>query len=314
MVEMIWFDKRYNNLNAELRSVFGKKIMKLSLDGGFTCPNRDGTIGNRGCIFCGEDGAGEFAGERVKSIKEQVEDQKKLLNKKWDLDNYMVYFQNFTNTYKSVEELKKLYYEVLSIEGVVGIAIATRPDCLDDEVMDLLSEINKKTFLWVELGLQSIHKKTEKLIRRGYGLDIYDRAVKDLKERNIKTVTHIIIGLPGESKEDIMETVKYVGVKNTWGVKLHSLYIQKDTDLYSYYKEKPFEIMERDEYISTICDIIEVLPKSMVIHRLTGDGKKELLVEPLWTLDKLRVLTGIDRELKNRDTYQGKKLEGSVDG
>lgn len=306
----MWFDKRYNNLNYELRKKFGQKVMKLSFDGGFTCPNRDGTIGRKGCIFCGEEGSGEFAGNRKLSLIEQAEEQKELLKKKWDTNLYLGYFQNFTNTYKPVDELRKLYNEALDIDGVVGIAIATRPDCLDEDVLELLEEINNKTFLWVELGLQSIHERTEKIIRRGYKLDIYNEAIEKLNKRNIKVVTHMIIGLPLETLEDIMETANYIANTNTWGIKLHSLYIQKDTDLYDYYKTNPFDIMTMEEYINLIVDIIEILPRDMVIHRLTGDGPRDLIIEPIWSLNKLKVLTTIDRELKNRGSLQGQKFKG----
>lgn len=299
--------KRYNTLNNELKKEFGKKVMKLSLDGGFTCPNRDGTVGHRGCIFCSEEGSGEFAGSRFVSIAEQVEQQKKLLSNKWDTDRYIAYFQNFTNTYASIEKLRKLYYEAINIEGVVGLAIATRPDCLDEDVLDLLEELNKKTYLWIELGFQTIHEKSAKFIRRGYPLSIYDEAIEKLRSRNIKVVTHVIIGLPGESKEEILDSVRYVANKFTWGIKLHSLYIQTGTDLYDYYMKNPFYIMSKEEYISLVVDALELLPKDMVVHRVTGDGKKELLFEPKWTLDKLKVLSMIDKELKIRDSYQGKE-------
>lgn len=299
--------KRYNTLNDELKREFGQKVMKLSLDGGFTCPNRDGTVGHRGCIFCSEEGSGEFAGSRFVSIAEQVEQQKKLLSKKWDTDKYIAYFQNFTNTYASIDMLRELYYEAINIEGVVGLAIATRPDCLDDDVLDLLERLNKETYLWVELGLQTIHEKSAKLIRRGYPLSTYDSAIAKLKSRNIKVLTHIIIGLPDESSEEIFQTVEYVSNTFTWGVKIHSLYIQTDSDLYDYYRENPFYIRNRDEYVSLVVGALELLPKDMVIHRVTGDGKKELLFEPKWTLDKLKVLSMIDKELKIRDSYQGKE-------
>lgn len=299
--------KRYNTLNDELKREFGQKVMKLSLDGGFTCPNRDGTVGHRGCIFCSEEGSGEFAGSRFVSIAEQVEQQKKLLSKKWDTDKYIAYFQNFTNTYAPIDKLRELYYEAINIEGVVGLAIATRPDCLDDDVLDLLERLNKETYLWVELGLQTIHEKSAKLIRRGYPLSTYDSAIAKLKSRNIKVLTHIIIGLPDESSEEIFQTVEYVSNTFTWGVKIHSLYIQTDSDLYDYYRENPFYIRNRDEYVSLVVGALELLPKDMVIHRVTGDGKKELLFEPKWTLDKLKVLSMIDKELKIRDSYQGKE-------
>lgn len=301
----MWFDKRYNNLNCELRKKFGKKVMKLSFDGGFTCPNRDGVVGDRGCIFCGEEGSGEFAGNKKLSLEEQAREQKELLSKKWDTDIYIGYFQNFTNTYKPVDELRKLYNEALEIEGVVGLAIATRPDCLDDDIIDLLEELSKKTFLWIELGLQSIHKKTERFIRRGYDLRVYEDRVKKLKEKNIKVVTHLIFGLPDETREDMLETVKYISKTKTWGVKIHSLYIQKGTDIYDYYIKNPFYIMTREEYIDLISDSIELLPKNMVIHRLTGDGVRDLVLEPKWSFDKLKVLTGVDQELKRRNVLQG---------
>ncbi|NLW22921.1 MAG: TIGR01212 family radical SAM protein [Tissierellia bacterium] len=302
----MWGDKRYHTLNYELRRIFGQKVIKLSLDGGFTCPNRDGTVGNRGCIFCGEEGAGEFAASKKLSIREQIEEQKRLLSKKWNTDKYIAYFQNFTNTYSSYKDLKEKYYAAIAEEGVVGLAIATRPDCLPEEVLDLLSEINEKVFLWVELGLQTIHSKSANFIRRGYPLDTYNEAIRKLRGRNIRVVTHLIFGLPGESRKDILETVKYVADTNTWGVKFHLLYIQKDTDLYRYYLKNPFPILTREEYISLVVDALEELPKEMVVHRLTGDGKKSLLYEPRWSLDKLRVLSGIDKELIRRDSYQGK--------
>lgn len=300
-------EKRYNTLNNELREQFGEKVMKLSLDGGFTCPNRDGTVGRKGCIFCSDEGSGEFAGSRLVSIKEQVEQQKQLLSRKWKSEKYIVYFQNFTNTYGCVNRLRELYYEAISIEGVVGLAIATRPDCLDEDVLELLSELNEKTYLWIELGLQTIHENSTKFIRRGYPLNIYDKAIKNLKSRNIKVVTHIIVGLPNETKEEILDTVKYVAHTKTWGIKIHSLYIQKKTDLYDYYIKNPFSIRTREEYIDIVADSIELLPRNMIIHRVTGDGKRSLLYEPKWSMNKLMVITGIDKELESRNSYQGEK-------
>ncbi len=302
----MWKDKRYHSLDYELRKVFGRKTIKLSLDGGFTCPNRDGTVGNRGCIFCGEEGSGEFAAERCLSISEQIGNQKEFLSKKWPEGKYIAYFQNFTNTYSTCEDLRQKYEEAISLDDVSGLSIATRPDCLSLDILDLLEEFNRKTFLWVELGLQTIHEDTAKFIRRGYDLSVYENAVRELKKRNIRVVTHLIFGLPKESTKDILDSVRYVAKTNTWGVKFHLLYVQKGTDLYEYYKKNPFHILSKDEYINLVCDAIELLPENMVIHRLTGDGKKELLVEPRWSLDKLRVLSGIDMELKRRDSFQGK--------
>ncbi len=299
--------KRYNTLNNELKTIFKEKVMKLSFDGGFTCPNRDGTLGRRGCIFCSEEGSGEFAGSRFVPLKEQAEQQKKLLSSKWKARKYIAYFQNFTNTYGQVERLEKIYNEALELEGIVGLAIATRPDCLDEKILDLLDDLNRKTFLWIELGLQSIHEKSAKFIRRGYPLSTYEKAINELKKRNIRVVTHLIIGLPTESKEDILESVKYVAQTNTWGIKLHSLYIQEGTDLYNYFINNPFKILDKDDYIDIIVNALEILPRDMVVHRVTGDCKKELLVEPKWSADKLSVLTSIDKELKERNTFQGAK-------
>ena len=299
--------KRYNTLNNELQRIFGERVIKLSLDGGFSCPNRDGSLGVKGCIFCSENGSGEFAGSRLFSIEKQIEQQKRLLSSKWKGEKFIAYFQNFTNTYGAIEKLEKIYNEALSIKGIVGLSVATRPDCLDEEVLELLSKLNKRTFLWIELGLQSIHEDSAKFIRRAYPIDTYNKAIENLIQRDIKVVTHLIIGLPYEDKEDILESVKYVATTNTWGIKLHSLYIQKQTDLYDYYIKNPFSIFTKEEYIDIVVDALELLPKHMVIHRITGDAKRELLHEPKWSADKLSVLTSIDRELKDRDSSQGIK-------
>ncbi|EOD01193.1 TIGR01212 family radical SAM protein [Caldisalinibacter kiritimatiensis] len=310
---MRWGDKRYHSLNYELRKQFGQKVIKLSLDGGFTCPNRDGTIGRRGCLFCSEEGSGEFAAPRRLSITKQIKQQIEFLSPKWKTGKYIAYFQNFTNTYSTVEDLRRKYIEAISYKGVVGLAIATRPDCLPDDVLDLLEELSKKTYLWVELGLQSIHEKTAKLIRRGYDLSCFEEAVDKLRKRNINIVTHLILGLPNETREDILETVKYVAKKDIQGVKLHLLHILKNTDLCEYYYKHPFPLLSKEEYISLVVDALELLPPEMVIHRLTGDGAKDLLVGPRWSLHKLAVLSGIDKELKRRDSYQGKKVKNTID-
>lgn len=298
--------KRYNTINSEMMRIFNEKTIKLSLDGGFSCPNRDGTIDDRGCIFCGERGSGEFTNREL-DIKAQAQEQIKLLSKKWNTSKYIAYFQSFTNTYSSIDNLKNLYNSALKIPGVVGIAIATRPDCLSDEILDYLEELNKNTFLWVELGLQTIHEDTAKLIRRGYTLDIYDDAVSSLTKRGIRVVTHAIIGLPYENKEDILGTCAYIGNKDLWGIKLHSLYIQRDTDLYNFYLKNPFKIMSKEEYIDIIIEIISLLPSDLIIHRLTGDGDKSLLFEPKWSKNKLGVLSSIDKSLKEKNIYQGDK-------
>ena len=310
----MWQGKRYNNFNSYMRERFGEKVMKLSLDGGFTCPNRDGSLGRSGCIFCSDQGSGEFSADRRLPIREQLDQQIELLSDKWKTGSYIAYFQNFTNTYGSPDYLRAIYEEALAYPGVVGLAIATRPDCLDREVLDLLEELNSKTFLWIELGLQTVNPKVGKFIRRGYNLDVYDQAVDNLKKRNIRVVSHVIFGLPHESPEDMLKTIDYVGQKGTWGIKIHSLYLQEATDLYDYYRQEGFYIMTREEYVGLVADAIEILPKSMVIHRLTGDAKKDVLVEPLWSADKLKVLTSIDRELKLRDSLQGKRFKEEDNG
>lgn len=302
---MQWNDKRYHTLDYEFKKIFGEKTIKLSINGGFTCPNRDGTISDRGCLFCSESGSGEFAGNVDKSIDEQLTDQMEFMSKKWKSNTYIAYFQSYTNTYDNVETLRKKYYASLSRDNIKGLAIATRPDCLNDEIIDLLSEINKQTFLWIELGLQTIHPQTAKLIRRGYELDVFEKAVKKLKKNNIRFVVHLILGLPGETHEDMLESVKYINSINPWGVKLHLLHILNNTDLYTYYKNTNFHVLSQDEYISLVCDCLELLNEDIIIQRLTGDGKKDDLIEPRWSLNKLKVLSDIDKELVNRQSFQG---------
>ncbi|MFO7887291.1 MAG: TIGR01212 family radical SAM protein [Eubacteriales bacterium] len=298
-------NKRYRTLNYELKKTFGKKVIKLAIDGGFTCPNRDGTVGSRGCLFCSEEGSGEFAGDRSKSITSQMFQQKKLLEKKWNTDLVIPYFQSFTSTYDNIKDLKAKYDEAMSFKGSLGLALATRPDCLEDEKIQLLSEYAEKHLVWVELGLQTIHENTSNLIRRGYTLEIFEDALKRLNKKNIKTVVHIIVGLPGESKSDIIETVKYISNQKIWGVKFHLLHVLKNTDLEDYYYKNKFKLLEKKEYINIICDSLELLRDDIVVHRVTGDGRKSDLIGPRWSLDKLRVISGIDMELKSRDTHQG---------
>lgn len=306
---MIWNNKKYHTLDYELKKYFGEKAIKLSINGGFTCPNRDGTLSKKGCIFCSEKGSGDFAGDVDSSVNKQINDQINLLSKKWKSSTYIAYFQSYTNTYDTVESLQKKYLEALSVENVKGIAIATRPDCINEDIAKLLSQINEKTYLWVELGLQTIHEKTAKLIRRGYKLDIFDEALKLLNKYNIKVVVHLILGLPGESKDDIIESVKYISTKDIWGVKLHLLHVLKNTDLEKVYKKTNFKILSQEEYVSLVCDCLELLPEKIVIHRVTGDGKRSELIAPLWSLNKLQVLNDIDYEFLRRNSYQGKNFQ-----
>lgn len=301
----MWNDKRYHTLDYELKKTFGEKTIKLSIDGNFTCPNRDGTVGSRGCIFCSERGSGDFNSDKIKSITEQIQEQKQIMSKKWKSDTYIAYFQNYTNTYDTVKNLRKKFYEALNCEQISGLAIATRPDCINSEVLELLEELNSRTFLWVELGLQSINDKTAAFLRRGYNLEQFDETCEQLIKRKIRTVVHLIFGIPCETKEQMLNSVKYVSDKNVWGVKLHMLHILKNTDLAEYYKKTNFKILTREEYVDIVCDALMLLNPDIVIHRLTGDGKKSDLIEPLWTMHKLKVLSDIDKELKFRESCQG---------
>ncbi len=297
-------NKPYLTLNQALKAQFGQKIIKLSIDGGFTCPNRDGTVGTRGCIFCGERGSGEFTSSG-NTITEQMNKQIHLLAEKWPKAKYIAYFQNFTNTYAPIETLQKLYDEALAFPNVVGLAIATRPDCLSEEVLNLLATYAEKTFLWVELGLQTIHEKTAVFLRRGYPLPMFDKAVTDLNTRNIRTVIHIIANLPFETKKELFETVKYLNDKNIWGLKLHMLYISSTSDLGTYYLSNPFPLMNREDYIDTVTELLCLLSPNIVIHRLTGDGDKKTLIAPNWIKDKRAVLNGIDKKMRREKLRQG---------
>lgn len=301
-----WDDKPYYSLNYYLRQKFGEKVFKISLDGGFTCPNRDGTLSKKGCIFCSGRGSGDFAPSAVLPITEQFHQSRTLLIDKWKSGKYIAYFQAFTNTYAPVDVLRKKYEEAISLPDVVGIAIATRPDCLSQPVLDLLEEINKKTYLWVELGLQTMHEDTASLIQRGYTLSCFEEAVSNLSKRNIDTVVHLILGLPGESKNDMLSSVQYVSKQPIQGVKLHLLHIIKNTPLYDYYLKKPFHVFTMNEYTDLVIDCIELLPPHIVIHRITGDAPKALLIAPLWSKNKKAVLNGIHKRFKERNAWQGK--------
>lgn len=305
--KLLWGDKRYHSLNYYLRNTFGEKVFKVSLNAGFTCPNRDGKVSYGGCIFCSLQGSGEFAGNPQHSLEEQFKQGIKRLHKKWPkVTKYIAYFQPFSNTYASVEELRKIYKYALNMEGVVGIAIATRPDCLSEEILDLLSELNEKTHLWVELGLQSIHDKTGRLINRGYHTSCFLNAVKMLYKRNIKTVVHIILGLPGENKEDMLKTAKYVAALPIQGIKIHMLYLLKNTALEKMYAKRDVEFLSPQAYINLVIDILELLPPEIVIHRLVGDAPKETLIGPLWCRRKRQILSRIDKRLLERKTWQGR--------
>lgn len=295
-----------NTLNAYLKNRFGRKIYKLTLDGGMTCPNRDGKVGYGGCIFCGGNGSGSFCPSADLSITNQIEEGKKLLKNKIKEGGYIAYFQSHTNTYAAVPYLRKLFYEAVNHPDIVGLSIGTRPDCLEPEVLGLLEELAAVKPLWVELGLQTIHEDTARLINRCYPLETYDRAVYELKKTGAEVVTHVILGLPGEREEQMLETVRYsAGVSD--GIKLQLLHILRDTKLYDMYREKPFKIFSLEEYAELLCRCIEVIPKEVVIHRMTGDGDKRLLAEPVWSGNKKVVLNYINRMFAEKNIVQGSK-------
>lgn len=280
---------QFNAIGAYLKKEFGCKVIKLSIDGGFTCPNRDGTLSTGGCIFCSPEGSGELAS----NIPAQIE----LLAKKWPNSKYLVYFQSHTNTYAPVQELREKYYAALNYPGVVGIAIATRPDCLSEEVLDLLDELNKKTFLWVELGLQTIHDDTALLINRCYPLTTFDQAMDELTKRHIKAVIHLIMGLPGEDQEAMLDSVRYVCSKNIFGIKLHMLNLVKGSTMEALYPDYvSFQTMEA--YIDLAAKAISLIPPNVTIHRITGDVPRKLLISPTWSYEKLSILNGINKKLK----------------
>lgn len=297
-----------NTLNAYLKNRFGRKIYKLTLDGGMTCPNRDGKVGFGGCIFCGGNGSGSFCPSVDLSITAQIEEGKKLLKNKIKEGGYIAYFQSHTNTYAAVPYLRKIFYEAVNHPDIVGISIGTRPDCLENEVLKLLEELAKIKPLWVELGLQTIHENTANLINRCYPLKVYDEVVKNLKSIGAEVVTHVILGLPGESKEQMLETVAYSS-KVSDGIKLQLLHVLKDTKLYEMYQKEPFKIFSMEEYTELLCRCIEIIPKKVVIHRMTGDGDKRLLVEPMWSGNKKVVLNYINKVFLEKDIVQGCKAE-----
>lgn len=297
-----------NTLNAYLKNRFGRKIYKLTLDGGMTCPNRDGKVGFGGCIFCGGNGSGSFCPSVDLSITAQIEEGKKLLKNKIKEGGYIAYFQSHTNTYAAVPYLRKIFYEAVNHPDIVGISIGTRPDCLEDEVLKLLEELAKIKPLWVELGLQTINENTAKLINRCYPLKVYDQAVKNLKSIGAEVVTHVILGLPGESEEQMLETVAYSS-KVSDGIKLQLLHVLKDTKLYEMYQKEPFKIFSMEEYTELLCRCIEIIPKNVVIHRMTGDGDKRLLIEPMWSGNKKVVLNYINKVFSEKDIVQGSKAE-----
>jgi radical SAM protein (TIGR01212 family) len=301
-------EKPYNTLNAFYQHKFGKKVFKVSLNGNFTCPNKDGFSGVGGCIYCSESGSGDFAGNKDFSLQKQFNQVKDMMHQKWPDAYYISYFQANTSTYGTVERLRSLYYEALSLdENVIGLSIGTRCDALNDDIYDLLEELNKITYLQIELGLQSIHDETSNFMNRCHTLDCFDEAVKELRKRNIDVVVHIINGFHNETKEMMLETVQHLNKLDIQGIKIHLLHIMEKTALGHLYKKEPFKVLTLEEYVDIVVDQIELLNPNIIIHRLTGDAPKELLIEPKWSLKKFVVMNEIDKELRKRKSHQGIK-------
>ncbi len=303
---MKWAEKPYHSLDYMLRETFGEKVYKLTLNGGMTCPNRDGKLGERGCIFCSAGGSGDFAADANLSITAQIQEQKEMIQKKRPVHKFIAYFQAYTNTYAPVDYLRHIFTEALSYPEVVALSIGTRPDCLGPDVLDLLDELNQQKPVWVELGLQTIHEDTARYIRRGYPLSCFETAVSKLQERKITTIVHIILGLPGESAERILETIEYLNTQNIQGIKLQLLHVLEGTDLAADYAAGTFTTLSQDDYLNLLITCLEHLSPDIVIHRVTGDGPKELLLAPAWSSSKRTVLNLLHHRMKELNSWQGK--------
>lgn len=295
----------YYSLNDYCRNEFGKKLYKLSLDGAMTCPNRDGTVGTGGCIFCSEEGSGEFSEKRCGDINTQIENAKKRVAHKNKNGGYIAYFQSFTNTYAPVEYLRNIFTEAINHPDIDVLSVATRPDCLGDDVIELLKELNSIKPVWVELGFQTSNENSAVFIRRGYTNDVFTDAVKKLGEAGIKTVAHIIAGIPGETSEDMENSVRFVCNCGIWGIKIHLLHVLRGTDLEKLYNDGKFRCLDMDEYLDYICRLVQIIPENIVIHRLTGDGDKKKLIAPLWSGDKKRVLNELAKKMNENKIIQG---------
>ena len=303
-----WNGKPYHSLDYMLKQRFGEKVYKVTLNGRMSCPNRDGTIGHGGCIFCSAGGSGDFAADAALSITEQIDSQIALLSAKRPIHKYIAYFQAYTNTYAPVDYLERIFSEALSHPGIVALSIGTRPDCLGQDVIALLSRLNRIKPVWVELGLQTIHEDTARYIRRGYPLSCFEDAFEKLQGEGLETIVHTILGLPGESREDILKTMDYLSGKQIQGIKLQLLHVLQGTDLAADYLAGKFRVLDREEYLDLVADCLEHLDPSIVIHRVTGDGPKDLLIAPLWASRKREVLNLLHHRLKERHSYQGKAL------
>ena len=307
---MEWNGKPYHSFDYMLKERFGTKVYKVALNGGMTCPNRDGTLGNRGCIFCSAGGSGDFAADKSLTIAEQIKEQKDRIRQKRKAETFIAYFQAYTNTYGSISHLTSVFTEALADPEVAALSIGTRPDCLGPEVLDLLDALNRQKPVWVELGLQTIHDKTAAYIRRGYRLSCFEEAVKELRKRNLEVIVHTILGLPGESREDILQTISYLNHKDIQGIKLQLLHILKGTDLAEEYLSGAFQVYTMEEYLDLVISYLEHMSPDIVIHRLTGDGPRDLLLAPLWSSAKKTVLNTLHHECKVRQPWQGRLYTG----
>ena len=316
-MQKIWGEKPYRSLDWQLKTQFGEKVYKLALNGGMSCPNRDGKVGRGGCIFCSEGGSGDFAADGHLSVKEQIAIQKEALRDKKPARKYIAYFQAYTNTYAPAEYLERIFTEAIEDPEVVILSIATRPDCLPEDVLDLLARLNQQKPVWVELGLQTMHEESAQIIHRGYDLACFERAVSELRSREIDVIVHTILGLPGEGKEEVLRTIDYLNHMDIQGIKLQLLHILKGTQLGQIYLRQKegqefISPMTMEAYIDLVIDCVEHLSPEITIHRLTGDGPKELLLAPMWSTRKRTVLNEIHKELKKRDAWQGKRYERST--
>lgn len=302
-------NKRYYTLDYFYKQKFGKKVSKISLNAGFTCPNKDGNKGYGGCIYCSKTGSGDFAGDVEKDLITQFNEVKEMMSSKWKDTFYIGYFQANTNTYADTEVLKEKYEPILKLDNIIGLNISTRPDAITDECLEYLDNLNKRTYLTIELGLQTIHETTTKLINRGHDLECFDKMVKRLRSKNINVVVHIINGFPYETKEMMLETIKYVNTLDIQGIKIHMLHIIKDTALETLYNKEKFHVLTKEEYVDIVIEQLELLREDIVINRITGDPVKDDLIEPKWLVKKFGVLNEIDKEMVKRNSFQGKKIK-----
>lgn len=309
---MNWMDKPYHSLDYMLKERFGEKVYRLSLNGGMTCPNRDGRLDTRGCIFCSAGGSGDFAGNIKESITQQIENQKSMILKKRPVSKFIAYFQAYTNTYAPVSKLRRIFTEAIMHPDIVAVSIGTRPDCLGEDTLLLLEELNKIKPVWIELGLQTIHETTASYIRRGYPLSCFEDAVYQLQKRNIEVIVHVILGLPGENQNMMLESIHYLNRLPIRGIKLQLLHVLENTDLARDYRAGYFEVLTQEEYLSILIDCLEHLRPDIVIHRLTGDGPKDLLIAPVWSSAKRTVLNTLHRRMKECGSWQGKQYKEEI--